>query len=169
MSWKPCVTFAFATILVAGILGCDDDSVSPDTDPISIGGLYEYLFDVSSADDEIVCGGEGFITFTQESDTTFTAVTEPDGTVLCEIFGQPIESSSGTVAVTGRIDRRHVTLEFPLAEASEVCTGSADVLVDEPLAMTGTLTCVLDLAAFGFEDGGEVTVTGPWSAERTSE
>lgn len=170
MSWKSYVTATCASALVATVLGCDSDPVSsePDPDPISVTGVYDYTFDVNngeSGDDEIGCSGHGVVTFTQQSDATFTAETVEDGLVVCVGFGGEISDSTGVVVLEGELSDTEVTFQFPLPEVSELCEASGEVEGNPVTGLSGTATCVIDLSAL--EPGSEpVTLSGTWQADR---
>lgn len=169
MSWKSCVTATFATLLVTAVLGCDDDPSGLIPDP-PLNGEYDYTFDVSNGETgeaEVACAGQGMITITQQTGSTFTAETAEDGEVTCVIFGFDISEASGVVELDGTLDGDNVTFEFPLLADLELCDATGETSGDDPVtSISGTATCELDPTEFGFE-GDLITLNGTWEAQRT--
>lgn len=169
MSWKSCVTATFATLLVTAVLGCDDDPSGLIPDP-PLNGEYDYTFDVSNGETgeaEVACAGQGMITITQQTGSTFTAETAEDGVVECSGFGEEISESSGVVPLEGTVDDDDVAFRFPLLADLELCDATGETSGDDPVtSMSGTATCELDPAAFDLP-GEPITLNGEWAAQRT--
>lgn len=166
MSWKSNVTAAFAAGLVAAVIGCDSDAASPDPDPISVAGVYNYTFDFTNGEEgEISCEGEGGITITQQPDSTFSGETADGGLVNCSGSELPISVPSGVVAVTGEISDTDLTLRFHHL-GDELCDASGMVEGNPVTGISGTATCLVDPAVLGLS-GDPVELTGSWRGDRT--
>lgn len=168
MSWKSNATAAFAATLIASAIGCDSDTVSPRPDPISIAGVYNYTFEFTNGEEgEISCEGQGVITITQQSPSTFIGETGEGGLVTCSGSELPISVPSDVVAVTGEIDDTDLTLHF-LLEAEPFCDASSTVEDDPVTRLSGTATCLVDPAVLGLS-GDPVELSGSWLANRTGD
>jgi len=108
----------------------------------------------------LTCSVTGLnVVLTQQGDTTFTG-TALGGTVICTYFGTETAQAvdSGTT-VLGTVDATARTLAIDVPSEGATLNGS---ISPNNLNMTGTATLVI-----GVGGGANLTITGPWSGQKT--
>jgi hypothetical protein len=108
--------------------------------------------------DGMTCGVTGLIvTLTQNGDGTFSG-NAVGGQLICNYMGTETAQNVTGLTVTGSVDVAARTIGIDVPVDSATLTGTVDHTND---FMSGTTQLVI-----GVGGGGNVTVTGPWSASK---